>query len=62
MKILQQGVLPRMYKKFVCENCGCVFEADKSEYFASGQMEVLHDGLPNYKCECPTCKNMVYSN
>lgn len=49
MKILQKGNYSSQYEKFSCINCG------------SSQMEVMHDGLQNYKCVCPTCNNMVYT-
>ena len=62
MKIIKKGILPKYTKTFTCEKCGCIFEADKTEYFGSSQMEVMHDGLPGHKCKCPTCGNMVYAD
>lgn len=62
MHIIKQGKKPKVTKIFECDNCGCRFEAEKGEYVASGQMEVIHDGLPNYKCECPCCGVTVYMN
>lgn len=62
MKILKQGNKPAYDKKFHCEKCGCIFIAGKSEYQASGQMEVMHDNLGSYKCKCPCCRNTVYQS
>lgn len=61
MKNIKNGVLPNCTKRFTCEICGCVFEADKGEYYGISQMESL-DNLPRYKCKCPTCGSMVYTN
>lgn len=64
MKILQHGHIPDPPKKtrrFKCVNCGCVFEADRSEYNCAGPWGVVqHHGrivaLPNeYFCPCPEC-------
>ena len=61
MNIIKDGTITVPIIRFECNNCGCVFEADKGEYKYSSQMEVMHDGLGAYKCECPCCKNMVYT-
>lgn len=62
MKIIKPGKKPSMNnKKFECENCGCVFMADKFEYHGTAQLGVM-DGLPPYECKCPTCGNYVYAN
>ena len=62
MQIIKQGKIPVYKKTFECDVCGCVFEAERGEYVASGQMEVMHDNLPNYKCKCPCCGVMVYTD
>lgn len=59
MKILQQGVLRTYTKKFSCTKCGCIFEADKGEYKGVSQMEYF-DTRMSYKCNCPTCGEVVY--
>lgn len=45
-------------KRFTCDVCGCVFEADKDsyEYYADQR-----DGSW-YKMNCPCCGNRVYLN
>lgn len=62
MKILKQGVRPTYSKEFTCKRCGCVFSAERNEYCASSQMEMMHDNLGSYKCKCPCCGDMVYQN
>lgn len=59
MKIIQPGDLnkPKKTKRFTCDNCGCIFEADKTEYKAedSGRNETF------YHADCPTCGDLVYA-
>lgn len=46
IQIIRQGNLKEPVMRFVCPNCGCVFEADRESYkqcFTS----------------CPCCKNNV---
>lgn len=50
MKIITQGVVEREIKKFECDYCGCVFEAEPGEYGSDNQY---------YSCKCPTCGRMV---
>ena len=61
MTIVKNGKISSKIICFECDNCGCLFEAEKGEYKTSSQMEVMHDGLGTYKCECPCCKNIVYT-
>ena len=60
MKIIQPGDLNRLkkIKRFECEYCGCIFEADQSEYWAADAMAALHDGL-EATCKCPCCHRDV---
>lgn len=60
MTIIKQGKIPDTSKKGKCDYCGCIFKAEKGEYKATGQLGVMHDGLPNYNCECPCCGKTVY--
>lgn len=60
MKILVPGDQRRANrcKRFECEECGCVFIADKSEYMnRSNQREG-----PLYESVCPCCKRTVWNN
>lgn len=38
-------------KRFECKSCGCIFEADKTEYRSNSQYNETY-----YYCECPFCK------
>lgn len=56
MKVLKEGDPNRaerfviQTRRFKCERCGCIFEADKGEYkFVSQYNEV------SYFCKCPCC-------
>lgn len=54
MKIIKHGKPPKVkstVKRFKCENCGCVFEADRGEYRCSSQYNEYY-----FYCECPECK------
>lgn len=61
MRIIKDGVIKPKTIVFECDECGCIFEAEKDEYSYSSQMEVMHDGLGGNKCKCPCCNNMVYT-
>lgn len=56
MKIIQSGDLKRLKKviRFQCKECGCVFEADCTEYkWQYSQRE----NVGWYEIKCPTCDN-----
>lgn len=59
MKIIKFGVTDKKTKQFTCDECGCVFEANKDEYRFADQMEALHDGIEAV-CDCPHCKSKVF--
>lgn len=56
MKVLKEGDRDRakLYvyqtRRFECDCCGCVFEADKSEYESASQYNDI-----SYFCKCPCC-------
>ena len=52
MKILKPGTIEQMnrVKRFGCLTCGCIFEADNTEY----QPECFRNET-YYNCECPCC-------
>lgn len=58
MRIIKFGVTDKKTKQFICNECGCVFEADKDEYRLADQMEAMHDGIEAV-CICPYCKSKV---
>jgi hypothetical protein len=57
MEIIKAGDLSLLKKPktFECPYCGCVFKANNTEYTYSGSQY----NISYYKCECPTCENMV---
>lgn len=53
MKILKHGNLkPR---KFICQDCGCEFVADISEYS-------LYPGTAWYYSDCPDCDARIFDS
>ena len=58
MKIIQQGNkdLALKMRRFECNKCKCIFEADKSEYESGSQYNDIY-----YYAKCPCCKNTVYA-
>lgn len=60
VKILKQGDLNRLkkYKKFECDQCGCEFIADNTEY---RNVSTQRDG-PAFVIVCPCCNKNAYNN
>jgi len=59
MIIIKHGDKERLNKTklFYCKECGCEFKATKDEYKYDGaQYNMFY-----YKCKCPCCGNIVYS-
>lgn len=57
MKVIKQGNYDlKQTKRFHCKNCGCIFEADKSEY-----KDYVQYNQTEYLCECPTCHSNTAS-
>lgn len=58
MKIIKQGDLNKLkrIKRFKCEHCGCVFEADNTEYVHKFSQRENCDW---YEIKCPTCGNFA---
>lgn len=53
MKIIQHGKPKTDFntiKRFKCDFCGCVFEADKGEYKVGTQYNSIY-----HQCKCPDC-------
>lgn len=59
MKIIRQGDPDRLHKvkRFICRECGCIFEADKEEYKTGSQYNESY-----VWCECPYCANTAYED
>ena len=58
MRILKAGDVERLkqIKKFECKTCGCVFEADNTEYKYQYSQRI-DEGW--YEVKCPTCGKRV---
>ena len=55
IQIIRQGNLKEPVMRFVCFECGCVFEADRESYkqcFTSCNTFI-------FSANCPCCKNHV---
>ena len=59
MKIIKKGIRPTITKKFICTNCGCIWEAEKGEYNVTSYLGMMHDGLKAYSMNCPCCGAFV---
>lgn len=63
MKIIKHGN-PKYNKpdrKFRCDYCGCIFEAEYGEYkYGNCQYNTWYYEW-YYECECPECKRKAYS-
>ncbi len=57
MKIIKEGNLKKLkkIKRFVCEECGCIFEAEEYEYKWGSQYNETY-----YYCTCPCCNQIAY--
>jgi len=52
MKIIKPGDKTRLQqtKRFLCEDCGCIFEANKGEYRFDNDRNII-----TCICTCPEC-------
>ncbi len=57
MKIIKKGNIKKLMKvkTFNCKFCGCLFEADNTEYKIGSQYNEEY-----VYCECPFCHKTVY--
>ena len=56
MRIIKHGAIN--LKTFECSKCGCIFEADITEYKYHREC-IYPDYVDIYTCECPDCNNIV---
>lgn len=58
MRIIKHGDVNRLRQilRFECKSCGCVFEADNTEYKHDFSQR---EGCGWYTVPCPTCKKRV---
>lgn len=57
MEIIKEGDISRLKhtRRFECDDCGCIFKADNTEYVCCGSQY----NISYYKCDCPTCGKAV---
>lgn len=57
MKIIKNGDFKKLkkVKTFDCDFCGCLFEADNTEYKVGSQYNEMY-----YYVDCPFCGRKVY--
>ena len=62
MKIIKQGMskaeiekIKNIVKRFKCGTCGCIFEADKTEYESEEEYRYT-----TYYCKCPNCGDNAF--
>ena len=57
MKIIREGNLENIKnpKKFLCQRCGCIFEAEKDEYKGHNHYNDIY-----FYAECPCCKAKAF--
>ena len=60
MTIIREGDLekPKQNKRFKCLECGCTWEADKSEY----KKEPPYRNEIYFSMDCPACGVRVYTS
>ena len=66
MTVIKNGIIPENnnVKRFECQRCGCVFEAENvpgedKEWQLGDAIELLRFGIEAYST-CPCCGNIVY--
>ena len=59
IKVIKIGKMPDPIVEFTCDNCGCVFTAEKEDYVRND--EWTREGLySTYLCVCPCCDYAVH--
>lgn len=58
IKIIKPGKKPDTTRRFTCDHCGCVFDADLDDYeTVTGQ-----DNWLDYRAICPACRERVWNS
>lgn len=55
MKIIKPGIIIENTYRFVCGNCGCIFECNEHEC-----RENIEEFYCYKTCKCPTCNSICY--
>ena len=60
MKIIKEGIRPTITKRFICANCGCIWEAEKDEYNVTSYLGMMRDGLKaSFNMNCLCCGALI---
>ena len=59
MKIIKHGTQKNNTRKFVCNSCGCVFEAENNEYEVDFS-QTCEEFITTYYTFCPECRCEVF--
>ena len=57
MKIIEQGKKIDLSIRFICDVCGCVFEAERNEYEYNQREDEFISTCPNCHCGTSHTKN-----
>lgn len=61
MKIIKNGVLPVDTKRFLCKECGCMFEAENTNNKKEYEKRFNQYQEEYYVSKCPCCNRRVIS-
>ena len=61
IKIIKEGSL-KLIRKFYCQYCGCIFEADDDSYSIDTIYPTLYTAETLLKINCPCCGTLVHRN
>jgi len=55
MRIIKEGNKKNYNVKFVCNNCGCEFECNTSEYWTDNSVKLTYPPQYTRMANCPCC-------
>ena len=58
MKIIKHGVYDPKIRRFYCQSCGCIFDAEEDEYLR--EIDCRNETI--YSCICPDCGLTSYTS
>ena len=59
IKIIKKRIRELITKRFICANCGYIWEAEKGEYNVTSYLGARLYGLKAYYMNCPCCGAFV---
>ena len=61
MKIIKEGIVSIDSRRFVCKECGCVFEAENTKNGKEYEKRFDQYQEEYYVSKCPFCHTKVFS-